>query len=334
MAWHPPSEENGKCSKSETKWPAAASLDIEARLAMPLQTPYSVIIGAFDHAELANPTGGQWPHYHVHVRAGSTLFDAAINLKSLASIQIEYRVRTFVDPDPFIQVTNLDDGLHHLSSDSTSGAWDYVRHPALAGGSGWILQNGDNLIQQLAAQLVNVERLYIFGAEYSTHDGVHDVHMNQGDPDGSSFQPLDGIWQDGGVMFHYGGPQPRLDVLQIKFETQSLHTDDQGHPLHWRHIDVPMYMPRWWWPPCDPLTEVEVRELIEAGLGQLASWAAAIPELHPRTAEAAREDLRSELRRSFPEADDRFHSAAAEFAIRFGRARLAYWQATNRNGAP
>ncbi len=34
---------------------------------------------------------------------------------------------------------------------------------------------------------------------YSTDLGVHDIHLNQGDPPGQ-FQHLDGIWQDGGTI--------------------------------------------------------------------------------------------------------------------------------------
>jgi uncharacterized protein YukJ len=162
--------------------------------AVPLDTPYVVIVGTLQSADLQNPSGGQWPHYHVHVHANATLYDSAINLKSLTNIQIEYRVRSFIDTSVFANIVTMPDGVHPLAQLASSGALDYVRHPGITGETGWILQNGDNLIQVFQAQLTNVQRLYIFGAEYATGNGVHDVHMNQGDPDGSEFQ----IWTPSG----------------------------------------------------------------------------------------------------------------------------------------
>jgi len=54
--------------------------------------------------------------------------------------------------------------------------------------------------------------------------------MTQGDPIDFEFSHEDGIWQDGGVMFEYDAPQPHLSILLTKFETQSLDTDEGGHP--------------------------------------------------------------------------------------------------------
>ena len=81
--------------------------------------------------------------------------------------------------------------------------------------------------------LLNVSRIYIFGQHYDDGDrlGVHDVHMNQGDPIGSPFAADNAIWQDGGTILEYNFPQPRLSVFLTKFETQSLQTDNQGRPI-------------------------------------------------------------------------------------------------------
>src|SRR5262249_650679 len=162
--------------------------------------------------DLVNPDTGQWPHYHVRVLANGQIMDSAINLKSLTEVKIEYRRRQFVPQEPlFASIVALSDGLHLLAQTPTSGALDYVRHAGIQGRAEWTLQNGDNLINELNTLLAGVDRLYIFGATYSSGIGVHDVHMNQGDPNGSSFQHLDGIWQDGGVLFSYGGAQARLE---------------------------------------------------------------------------------------------------------------------------
>src|SRR5260370_6235 len=108
--------------------------------------------------------------------------DSAINLKSLTDVKIEYRRRQFSIQEPlFASIAALGDGLHQLAQVSSSGALDYVRHGGITGTSGWTLQNGGNLIGELNALLSSVERLYIFGATYSSGVGVDDVDMNQGD---------------------------------------------------------------------------------------------------------------------------------------------------------
>jgi uncharacterized protein YukJ len=56
---------------------------------------------------------------------------------------------------------------------------------------------------------------------------MHDIHMNQGDPPGQ-FRALDGIWQDGGVVIERS--DGTLVAFLVKFETQTLDTNDQGLP--------------------------------------------------------------------------------------------------------
>ncbi|HMG12110.1 MAG TPA: DUF2278 family protein, partial [Gemmatimonadaceae bacterium] len=202
----------------------------------------------------------------------------------------------------------------------SSGALDYVRHDGLTGTSGWILQSGDNLIAELNALIAGVERLYIFGATYSTGIGVHDVHMNQGDPNGSSFQALDGIWQDGGVLFQYGGAQPRLEMLQIKFETQSLYTDDHGLPISFRLPKrVYYYIPRWKWPPGDPFKDVERKILVENGLFQLASWAAAIADAPGEVRAVLLRELHNQLAAHLKGASRGHVDRAADYVVKMGQ---------------
>jgi len=289
---------------------------------VPLDTPYSVNVGPLHDYDLVNPDTGQWPHYHVRLSGpNGQIMDSAINLKSLTNIQIEYRRRQFALQDPlFASVVALADGQHTLAQTSSSGALDYVRHGGITGTSGWTLQNGNNLIDELNALLNGVERLYIFGARYSTGIGVHDVHMNQGDPAGS-FQHLDGIWQDGGVLAQYGGVQPRLEILQIKFETQSLYTDDNGLPVEYR---IPprryyAYIPRWRWPPGDPMSDAERQSLVDNGLLQMASWAAAIDDVSGEARGALSHELHAQLSKRLPGANREHVDRVAGYVVKMGQ---------------
>jgi uncharacterized protein YukJ len=92
----------------------------------------------------------------------------------------------------------------------------------------WRPSNGDNALDALEPYVSGSVRLYVFGQQFTTGLGVHDVHQNQGDPLGSQWYPDNGIWQDGGVMAEQ--PDGSVVVWQVKFNTQAFDTDDQGHP--------------------------------------------------------------------------------------------------------
>jgi len=47
---------------------------------MGLQTPFGVVSGSVNHADLVNPSGGSWPHYHVWLNTPGGVYDSAINL--------------------------------------------------------------------------------------------------------------------------------------------------------------------------------------------------------------------------------------------------------------
>ena len=92
----------------------------------------------------------------------------------------------------------------------------------------WVVSNGDNALNQLEALLPQAVRLFVLGEPYTSGRGVHNVHLNQGDPPGPH-QPDDGIWQDGAVILQNGDGSVR--VWQVKFNTQSLNTGPDGLPL-------------------------------------------------------------------------------------------------------
>ncbi|MEZ0579019.1 DUF2278 family protein [Nocardioides sp. MH1] len=91
----------------------------------------------------------------------------------------------------------------------------------------WVSSNGDNALDVLEALFPTATRIYVLGEPYTSGLGVHNVHMNQGDPPGSH-QDDDGTWQDGAVLVQRSDGS--VTAWQVKFNTQSLHTDDDGLP--------------------------------------------------------------------------------------------------------
>ena len=92
----------------------------------------------------------------------------------------------------------------------------------------WVSSDGDNALDVLEALLPTAARICIFGEPFTTGLGVHNVHMNQGDPPGPH-QAENGIWQDGAVLVERSNGS--VAIWQVKFNTQSLHTGDDGLPL-------------------------------------------------------------------------------------------------------
>lgn len=88
-------------------------------------------------------------------------------------------------------------------------------------------------LTDLEAMITDAPRVAIFGDSYPASGGrppgLHDIHLNQGDPAGSAWWSLDGIWQDGlTIAIHSDGT---ASAFENKFSTQSMATDNQGHPV-------------------------------------------------------------------------------------------------------
>ena len=74
--------------------------------------------------------------------------------------------------------------------------------------------------------------IYAFGSAFSDGgrvDGIHDIHMNQGNPPANHGQD-NGIWQDGALFVNLPAQNTWVAIF-IAFQTQSWHTDDRGNPL-------------------------------------------------------------------------------------------------------
>lgn len=93
----------------------------------------------------------------------------------------------------------------------------------------WVRSTGDNALSALEAELPHAIRIFIFGEHYQHGGmGVHDVHMNQGDPAGSQWWATNGIWQDGAVLVQH--QDETLFAWQVRFNSQCMRTDAHGHP--------------------------------------------------------------------------------------------------------
>jgi uncharacterized protein YukJ len=208
---------------------------------------------------------GNWFHGVFYVTIpGSTLPQRCVtDFSSATANNIQYKIFPNLKRDLFASILSLPDRYTDLARDPTSGALDYVRSQILGPygclevvialfngifgtrlGDGWIVSDGTTAVQALQQQLsLGPTKMYVFGEPFTdatplTEDGIqsqngmHNVHMNQGDPalspDGHDHQGDDGIWQDGATIFE--NADGTLTAFCSKFVTQTFNTNDQGLP--------------------------------------------------------------------------------------------------------
>jgi uncharacterized protein YukJ len=219
---------------------------------MPLSSYGALVVRALDRRVEAPES--QTPHYQIHVADESgTHFRVAVNVRSQ---QQPPDLLSFADDDFHHPVTErlrqLPPGWTPLAGVATSGALDFVRgnlfapsavRPVPAGAPGPDNDLGDMLDHYVLRAINDASAtLYVLGERwgpeadipdkvfgFSPGNGVHDVHMNQGNS--GSFTRDNSVWQDGALLIHFG-TEDRWVAVFLAFQSQTWHTDDAtGDPL-------------------------------------------------------------------------------------------------------
>jgi uncharacterized protein YukJ len=248
--------------------------------------------------------GTDTPHYQIHARGGDVDFRVAVNVLSVQQPSELLYIADEAFHHPLLAgLTGLPDGFTLLPSQPGGLALDFIRAnlfyregmravPSTAPGPDNDLADLlDHFIERAAAD--PAARLYAFGQRwgpepttpdkvfgFSPGNGVHDVHMNQGNS--REFQQDDGVWQDGGLLLHFQTEEQWVGVF-LAFQSQAWHTDDQtGHSLEAepavgdRTVRIVAALVN----PTGPAPEVETITLINASPDDvdLAGWAMADAE--------------------------------------------------------
>jgi uncharacterized protein YukJ len=191
---------------------------------------------------------GQWFHgvFYVTVPAASLPRRCVTDFSSANRDRIQYKVFTNLEQALFARMAALPDGYTELARTAASGAFDYARSAILgpAARQGWIVSDGVDAVRILQDHLsAGPAKVFVFGEPFTdaapqtdagvqSQNGMHNVHMNQGDPahssDGRDHQADDGIWQDGATIFQ--NADGSLTAFCSKFVSQTFDTDDRGLP--------------------------------------------------------------------------------------------------------
>ena len=195
---------------------------------------------------------GQNPHYQVRVVDEQTDYRIAVNVASqLAPSELEYLIDSDFRHAILDQLRELPAGWKSLPSKPGGVSLDFIRTNLfdpqrmrklpfnVPGPDNDLNEKIDDFIQRAMAD--EEANLYAFGERWgpeNTKDkifgflpgnGVHDIHMNQGNV--GRFIDDDGVYQDGALLVEF--PRENQWVgLFLKFQSQTWHTDDQtGHQI-------------------------------------------------------------------------------------------------------
>jgi uncharacterized protein YukJ len=214
---------------------------------MPLKK-YGVLVARA--IERRRESGTDSPHYQIRLADGvGATYRAAVNVLSQEPpSELLYLVDDDLDHPITATMAALTPGWHALGP---RGGLDYIRGnlfarpgmralpPDVTGPDNDLADMLDHYVQRAIDEPDAL--VYAFGEPWGPEsardkvfgfrpgNGVHDIHMNQGNS--TRFRGDDGVWQDGGLLLHFPGESRWVGVF-LGFQSQAWHTDDAtGHTI-------------------------------------------------------------------------------------------------------
>jgi len=193
---------------------------------------------------------GRKPHYQIHVFAGDDDFRVSINIGSDSQpTDLLYLVDDQFDHPLTRRIGELSPGFTRLEPRAGGLALDYMRGnlfdptrlrvlpAAVPGPDNDLNERFDRFILRVMAD--EEAWIYAFGSRWGPErqgddyfgfrpgNGIHNVHMNQGNNE--RHRDEDGVWQDGGMVLHFPLTGQWVGIF-LAFQSQTWHTDDHtGH---------------------------------------------------------------------------------------------------------
>jgi uncharacterized protein YukJ len=222
---------------------------------------YSLAVGRVVDRDVESTS--RTPHYHILLDCDGLMVRVAINTRSGTSRRHKADLLYFADNDfrhdLTDRLTDLSDGITGVPTRPDGLALDYQRggmfdHRQMRRIPDHRPGPHNDLVEELEERVRRgianpAMRLFAYGTRwgpelnrpdhvfgYEPGNGIHDVHMNQGNDDEHWHD--NAIWADGGLLF-FDPETARWSVVFLAFQTQSWHTDHQGDPAQ---VPLPAYL--------------------------------------------------------------------------------------------
>jgi uncharacterized protein YukJ len=226
---------------------------------------YGVLRGTLDRWKREDPPPGsnKSPHLQVRVLDGQGKpWRIPVNVRSgdpAKSLVIFHRADPLLSHPILDGLGPIPSGLTDLNNKprSASNALDYSRAPLFDLTTGMALPpsgpGADDDLQDVVSRQLNDLKaqggdLIAFGShfhdpapkpgidtEFGTKDGMHDIHMNQGNARGEHDED-NGVFNDGGLILRF---PDHVTGLFFRFKTQFLPTDEHGDRIPGVSVEIP-----------------------------------------------------------------------------------------------
>jgi uncharacterized protein YukJ len=226
---------------------------------------YGVLRGTLDKWKREDPGPGSNRSPHLQVRVldgGGKPWRIPVNVRSgdpAKSLVIFHRAEPLLSHPILDGLAAIPSGLTDLNHQmrSASNALDYARAPLFELAAGIALPptgpGADDDLQDVVSRQLNDLKasggeLIGFGshfhdpapkpgidAEFGTRDGMHDIHMNQGNAPHDHDED-NGVFNDGGLILRF---PDHVTGLFFRFKTQFLPTDDHGDRIPGVSKEIP-----------------------------------------------------------------------------------------------
>lgn len=221
---------------------------------------YSVLKGKPTGGTVVKGTG---THYQITVAGTGGPFTVAVNIQSFDGSEVLYLIEQGFVPPSAAGLAGLASGMTRLASQPGGLALDFVREQIggkpmvtraemtllpIAGSARHLRDEArhaeaveEHALQNAVVALVQAAiaagdaTLYAFGSAFADSgrvDGIHDIHMNQGNPVSGGHAGDNGVWQDGALFVAIPGKGGAVawTAVFLAFQTQSWTTDGVGNP--------------------------------------------------------------------------------------------------------
>ncbi len=217
---------------------------------MPI-SKYSVLKGKPTAGKVVK---GASRHYQITMEAGTKPFTVAVNIESVDESEVLYAIEQSFAPLDAPGLSALAAGVTPMSREPGGMALDYVREriagkPMITRAAMTLLPKAvkhgragnereieasralENAVAALLDRAIAAgdATVYAFGSAYADSgvvDGIHDIHMNQGNPVNNHGND-NGVWQDGALFLEMGKV---WTAVFLAFQTESWTTDGRGDP--------------------------------------------------------------------------------------------------------